>query len=114
MSAIARQSRPNSTFDQGALMEPETFRGIERLVVCFGGIVFGYLGFRLFVFGAEKGQASLKTETKLFRVVFSGTAPGLFFMLVGGAILITALLVGGTNREEKKADGSEQHLEMRK
>jgi hypothetical protein len=54
------------------LMDPLTGRIVERLIVCAGGIVFGYLGYRLLIFGAEKGSSSLKAESKFFKLVFLG------------------------------------------
>jgi hypothetical protein len=69
-------------------------RFIERLVIAGGGIFFGYLGYRLFLLGSGKGSAKFTTESKWFRMVFSGTAPGLFLMLCGCSILVVGLFVG--------------------
>ena len=72
-------------------MDPLALRWVERIIVALGGICFGFLGYRLFIFGVEKGTARVSAETKLFKLVFSGTAPGLFFMLCGCAILVLSL-----------------------
>ncbi len=61
------------------LQDPILFRGIERFVVVLGAIFFGYLGFKLFIFGAEKGHSQLSAESRFFKIFFSGTGPGLFF-----------------------------------
>ena len=76
-------------------MDPIALRGIERILITCGGIIFGYLGYRLFLLGIEKGTSSVTTESKFFKLVFTGTAPGLFFMFAGACILMTALVFGG-------------------
>src|ERR1043166_7341094 len=75
--------------------DPIVNRGIELLIIVCGGILFGYLGYRLFLFGATSGSANLSTESKFVKLVFSGSAPGLFFMFGGGCILVAAILRGG-------------------
>jgi hypothetical protein len=75
-------------------------RGFERLLIIAGGIFFGYLGYRLFLFGVEKGTAKMSAETKFYRIVFSGTAPGLFFMLCGCVILLTGVFNQARSKNE--------------
>jgi len=36
-----------------ALTNPLVLRSIERIIIAIRGIVFGYLGYRLFIFGVE-------------------------------------------------------------
>lgn len=74
-------------------MDPITLRWIERLLIVGGGIVFGCLGYKLFIFGVKEGTTKVSAQSKLFKVVFSGTAPGLFFMAAGCGILISALVL---------------------
>jgi hypothetical protein len=81
-------------------MDPIVFRGIERLLIVAGGIVFGYLGYRLFEKGLTAGEGNLKFESKALKIIFSGTGPGLFFMAFGAVILVVALWIGGVSIKE--------------
>ena len=76
-------------------MDAVTFRGIERLVIVVGAIIFAYLGYKLFLAGIDKGPGKLEAETKFYKFVFSGVGPGVFFMAFGGIVLVTALFTGG-------------------
>lgn len=68
------------------------YRAVERILIVCGGILFGCLGYALFRLGVERGAAKFSGESKLFRFVLSGTAPGLVFMLTGGVVLITSMV----------------------
>jgi hypothetical protein len=72
------------------------FRGIERLLIVIGGFIFAYLGYRLFLYGVESGNGKLETESPLFKLTFSGSGPGLFFMAFGGLILINSIFSSAT------------------
>ncbi|MFC1597114.1 hypothetical protein ACFL5Q_04130 [Planctomycetota bacterium] len=61
--------------------------------------MFAVLGYSLFRRGISRGKGTLEAESRLFRIVFTGTGPGLFFMAFGAIILITALLKGGVTQE---------------
>ncbi|TGL58718.1 hypothetical protein [Leptospira sarikeiensis] len=82
-------------------MDPIAYRGIERLLIAFGGILFGYLGYRLFLKGITTTKSDLKFESASLNIIFSGTGPGLFFMIFGAIILITSLYSGGVSVSEK-------------
>lgn len=69
-----------------------SYRGIERLFIVLSALIFGYLGYRLFIFGVDKGNSKLETESPLFKLTFSGSGPGLFFMAFGAIILIYTML----------------------
>ncbi|TGM10265.1 hypothetical protein EHQ81_19345 [Leptospira selangorensis] len=92
-------------------MDPIVFRGIERLIIAFGGIFFGYLGYRLFIHGITTKKSDLKFESAGMNIVFSGTGPGLFFMIFGGIILITSLYSGGVSVSEKTSYDSKVETE---
>jgi len=79
-------------------------RGIERVAIFIIGAFFGYLGFRLFVLGITTGTATLSGEGKWGKLLFSGTAPGLFFMFVGGAVVVVGLLTGGAEVTDAKKE----------
>lgn len=81
-------------------LDPVAMRGVERIVITIIGAFFGYLGFRLFRLGITHGSATLSGESKWGKLLFSGTAPGLFFMFVGGFIVAVALLTGGGQTTE--------------
>ena len=77
------------------LSDPVASRGLERLLIVTGAIFLVYLGYRLFLFGVEKGRNHLSTElSESFKIVFSGTGPGLFFMAFGSLVLVIALFTG--------------------
>lgn len=67
------------------------FRGIERLIIVLCGMIFAYLGYKLFVYGVDTGNGKLETESPLFKLTFSGSGPGLFFMAFGGLILLHSM-----------------------
>jgi hypothetical protein len=81
------------------MSDPILLRGIERILIVAGSIAFGYLGYRLFIFGISDGLSRIKAQSKIFTLTFSGTAPGLFFMFCGAAILVSSIVFGGANRE---------------
>ena len=72
------------------------FRGIERWMVVIGGLIFGYLGYKLFLYGVNEGHGKLDAENQLFKVTFSGSGPGLFFMAFGALILVSSVYSTGT------------------
>src|SRR5262249_40413423 len=69
--------------------------GITRIIIALGAITFGYLGYRLFIHGHTQGKGSLEFESRVAKVIFSGTGPGLFFMAFG-AIILSLLVLRGT------------------
>ncbi|KPK35970.1 MAG: hypothetical protein AMJ65_16930 [Phycisphaerae bacterium SG8_4] len=83
------------------ITSPVLWRGIERLFIVLVTAVFGWMGHRLFLFGITEGQAKLSAEGHYYKIIFSGTAPGLFLMVVAGLALLTALWKGGTKGDTK-------------
>jgi hypothetical protein len=88
------------------MADPLFFRDVELLLIVFGGIFFGYLGYRLFIFGVMEGKSKFEAETQVVRLVFSGTAPGLFFMFAGASILVAALMVLATHTDSSQTTQS--------
>jgi len=88
------------------ITNPVLWRGIERLFIVLVTAVFGWMGHRLFMFGITDGQARLSAEGHYYKIIFSGTAPGLFLMVVAGLALLTALWKGGikADTKDKKKD----------
>lgn len=87
-------------------MDAVTFRGLERLIIVFGAIVFAYLGYRLFLVGIDKGPGMLEAQTRFYKFVFSGVGPGLFFMAFGAIVLVTALFTGGAESAHSGSNAS--------
>lgn len=83
-------------------MAPIIFHGLERLLINCGAIFIAYLGYRLFMFGVEKGHGKLEAHSAVFKVVFSGSSPGLFFMVSGLVILVVSLVTGKVEIYEKE------------
>jgi hypothetical protein len=83
------------------ITNPVLWRGVERLFIVLVTAVFGWMGHRLFMFGITEGQAKLSAEGHYYKIIFSGTAPGLFLMVVAGLALLTALFKGGIKADTK-------------
>lgn len=71
------------------------YRGIERWMIVLGGLIFGYLGYKLFLYGVDQGHGKLKAENQFFKLTFSGSGPGLFFMSFGALILVSSVYSTG-------------------
>jgi hypothetical protein len=87
------------------ITNPVLWRGIERLFIVLVTAVFGWMGHRLFMFGITEGQAKLSAAGHYYKIILSGTAPGLFLMVVSGLALLTALWKGsikGDTKDDKK------------
>lgn len=84
------------------------YRGMERLLVVVGGLFFGYLGYKLFIFGVNEGNGKLETESQLFKLTFSGSGPGLFFMAFGALVLVFSIFSSATATQEVNTDVSQQ------
>ena len=57
-------------------------RGIERIIIQFGGLLLIFLGVLLFKWGVS-GNASLILEKKGFKFQLLNGAPGLFLLCLG-------------------------------
>ena len=82
------------------------FRGFERLLIVLGGFFFAYLGYRLFLYGVDEGNGKLETESPFFKLTFSGSGPGLFFMAFGALVLINAIFAQVETRQEAVLNGA--------
>lgn len=71
------------------LADVAIYRGIERWLIVLGGLVFAYLGYKLFLYGVDQGNGKLEAENQFFKFTFSGSGPGLFFMAFGALVLMT-------------------------
>lgn len=78
---------------------PVLLRGIERFLIIFGAIVFGFLGYKLYRLGISQGYSKLNVKSSFLRFALSGSGPGLFFMALGALTLIIALIQGGGSKK---------------
>lgn len=85
------------------IIDPILFRGTERIIVVLGAIIFAYMGYKLFLFGVNQGRGKLEVKSEVFKVIFSGSGPGLFFMAFGGVILVFSLTFGGATNSSVTA-----------
>ena len=83
--------------------DPVANRALERILLVIGTFLFAYLGYRLFVFGVETIRGHLSAElSEAFKIVFSGTGPGLFFMAFGAIVLVAALCTGCSKVDQEE------------
>jgi hypothetical protein len=75
--------------------DPTVWRGVERLLITIGAILFGVLGYKLYQLGFTKPAGTVKVESKLLQFVLSGTGPGIAFMAFAALVLASALVTGG-------------------
>lgn len=69
------------------------YRGIERWLIVIGGLVFAYFGYKLYLYGVDKGMGKLQAENQFFKIALSGSGPGLFFMAFGAMILMSLAFI---------------------
>ena len=82
------------------------FRGVERWMIVLGGLAFAYLGYKLFLYGVDEGNGKLETESQFFKLTFSGSGPGLFFMAFGAIVLVNAIYADATRTREMAGSAS--------
>ncbi len=88
------------------------FRGVERIIIVLIAGFFGYLGYRLFERGTRMDPASLEVTGFFGRWVLSGTAPGVFVMVLACVVLVVALRsrVSESVRRERTG-GIDSHMD---
>ena len=74
--------------------DPIIFKGIERIVVALGAIIFGFLGYKLYKLGVTKGLGRLSIIFQGYKLYFLATGPGMFFMFFGAVVLAICLITG--------------------
>lgn len=84
------------------------YRGVERWMIVIGGLIFGYLGYKLFLYGVDQGHGKLQTESQFFKLTFSGSGPGLFFMAFGALILVSSVYSTATRTSDMLPSTSAQ------
>ena len=84
------------------------FHGLERLALVAGSIFIAYLGYKLFIQGiTSKKKSTFKAKSAWFTVVFSGQAPGLFFMLAAVSVMVVSLMTASLKINTYIRDGND-------
>jgi len=80
-------------------------KGVQLIVIIFAGILFVVLGYKLFLYGVDKGRGKLKAHSETYKIIFSGSGPGLFFMIFGGFVIFFSIISGGALRDARNLKG---------
>lgn len=73
------------------------FRGVERVLIVLIAGVFGYLGYKLYLHGIDNTKGKIQFKRELTTVLIGGVGPGVFFMLFGAGVLVSAIKWGGAS-----------------
>lgn len=87
-------------------MDAIGWRGLERIIIVVGSIVFGCLGYKLYRFGINEGQNKVQFKSTLFNLAVAGVGPGITFIALSASIMFIALFKGGARCSENSSDGS--------
>jgi hypothetical protein len=66
--------------------------GFETILISLGGTFCLYLGYRVFITGAEQ-QFKLFSDLKGWKLKIANTAPGIFFAILGSIIICSPVIV---------------------
>ena len=66
--------------------------GFETILISLGGTFCLYLGYRVFITGAEQ-QFKLFSDLKGWKFKIANTAPGIFFAILGSIIMCSPVIV---------------------
>lgn len=58
------------------------------------GLLFGYMGYRLFIAGIERPAGDLQASSGSRMIKVTGAAPGTFFALFGAAVIAATIFQG--------------------
>lgn len=88
-------------------------RGVQLILIILAGITFVIVGYKLFLYGIDTGRSKLRRKSEGFKLLFSGSGPGLLFMVIGGLIVLYSILSIGVPSDiaflkNKLTAGSEQ------
>jgi hypothetical protein len=95
--------------------DPIVWRGMERLMIAVGAIVFGYFGYKLYELGMTKGKTDIGIRSSFFQFAVSGTGPGLVFLTFGATVLVAGIFSGGggiqqTGKDAKWLYSADSHV----
>jgi hypothetical protein len=63
-------------------------RAVQLILIILAGITFVIIGYKLFLYGVDRGRGKLRSKSELYKLIFSGSGPGLFFMVLGGLTVL--------------------------
>jgi hypothetical protein len=66
-------------------------RSLQLIFIILAGIICVIVGYKLFLYGVDKGRSKLRFKSEIYRLLFSGSGPGLIFMVLGGLIVIYSI-----------------------
>ena len=66
--------------------------GFETILISLGGTLCLYLGYRVFITGAEQ-QFQLFSDLRGWKLKIANTAPGIFFAILGSIIICSPVIV---------------------
>ena len=66
--------------------------GFETILIALGGTLCLYLGYRVFITGAEQ-QFQIFSDLEGWKLKIANTAPGIFFAILGSIILCSPVIV---------------------
>jgi TonB family protein len=67
-------------------------RGTQLILIILASILFLFIGYKLFSYGVDKGRSKLRHQSEMYKLIFSGSAPGLVFMVFGGLVLVFTII----------------------
>ena len=95
-------TRPGPTNGRD-LSTKDAYNFVEILCVP-AGVAFAFMGYLLFAGGVNNiGQARFSGSGEFAKLVLTGTAPGLFLMLVGATVVLTAIAGSAYGRQKGSA-----------
>lgn len=74
-------------------------RGVQLILIILAGIISVIVGYKLFLYGVDKGRSKLRFKSEIYRLLFSGSGPGLLFMVLGGLIVLFSIYSVSTTSE---------------
>ena len=74
-------------------------RSVQLILIILAGTACVILGYKLFLYGIDKGRSKLRSKSEIYKLIFSGSAPGLFFMVLGGLFLLFSIYSIGVASE---------------
>jgi hypothetical protein len=74
--------------------DPLFLRGMERIILVAAAAYLGLLGYKLFLYGMACGRTVSRPQSQLVTALYSGAAPGLFFMAVAASVVLMISLTG--------------------
>jgi hypothetical protein len=82
------------------LRDPVFILGVERLVAILVGAFVVHLGFKLFFLRVSTSKTTVSGEGSFGKWFLSGTAPGIFFMAAGVAVIVASVVCGSAEADE--------------